>query len=310
MTAFTITEVLEDLFFVERGYLNANHLVYRGSAPELIDSGYIAGFENTERILQHLGVSVEAVSRIVTTHCHCDHIGGHRAVYDRSGCAIWLHELGKHFIESRDGWSTWWTYYNQQAEFFPCAVGMKDGDQVRIGPYAFEVMHTPGHASDGIVLYHRKEKLLISSDTLWEHDLPVHTVRVEGNAAVYQTKCSLEKISKLKVNTVCPGHGPLFTDFRTALQRGLQKIGEYLADHRLVGTDVLKKIIVYTVLMKQPLPVKALFDDLMAANWFRETVDLYFDGRYRAKYDEVIGDFVNRKILKIEEEGLVTTVRP
>ena len=310
MTAFQITEVLEDLFFVERGYLNANHLVYRGSAPELIDSGYIAGFEKTTRILRHLGVSVEAVSRIITTHCHCDHIGGHRLIYDLSGCAIWLHEIGKHFIESHDGWSTWWTYYNQLAEFFPCTAGLKDGDSVRIGPHAFEVLHTAGHASDGIVLYHREGKLLISSDTLWEHDLPVHTVRVEGNAAVYQSRKSLEKISRLEVNTVCPGHGPLFTDFATALHTSQKKIGEYLADRRMVGTDVLKKIIVYTVLMKQPLPVEGFFDDLMTTTWFRETVDLYFEGNYRTKYDEIIGDFLKRDILKTTDDRFVTTVTP
>jgi len=308
--ASNITEVLQDLFFVERGFLNANQLVYSGDPPELIDSGYIAYFQETASILQHLGVAAEKVGRIITTHCHCDHIGGHRAIYERSGCSIWLHEIGKHFIESRDGWSTWWEYYHQQADFFPCAVGLTDGDKVRIGPHAFEVLHTPGHAADGIVLYDRKNRLLISSDTLWQHDLPVHTVRVEGNAAVWQTQKSLEKISQLEVNTVCPGHGPLFTDFGAALQRGQNKIGQYLADRRIIGTDVLKKITVYTVLMKQPVPVEGFFDDLMATNWFAETVDLYFDSRYRAKYDEITGDFLKRGILKIKDEHYVTTVRP
>ena len=37
-------EILEDLFFIERGYLNANHFVYRGDPPTLIDTGYIADF--------------------------------------------------------------------------------------------------------------------------------------------------------------------------------------------------------------------------------------------------------------------------
>ena len=308
MTTSNITEVLSDLFFIQRGYLNANHLVYRGSEPELIDSGYCAGLQETTSILQHLGVSTESVGRIITTHCHCDHIGGHRAIYDHSGCSIWLHELGKHFIESRDGWSTWWQYYRQQAAFFPCAAGLKDGDRVCIGPHTFEVLHTPGHASDGIVLYHRKGKLLISSDTLWQHDLPVHTVRVEGNAAVYQTQQSLERISQLDVETVCPGHGPLFTDFETAVRRSRKKIDEYTADRRIVGTDVIKKIIVYTVLMKQPVPVDGFFRDLMAGIWFKETVDLYFEGRYRAKYDEITGDFLKRGVLKVKGDNLITTV--
>ena len=305
-----ITEILEDFFFVERGYLNANHLVYRGEPPELIDTGYIADYPETERILHRLGVRSETVGRIITTHCHCDHIGGHKAIFDRSGCSIWLHEIGKHFIDGRDDWSTWWKYYHQQAEFFPCATGLTDGDQIRIGPYAFDVLHTPGHASDGIVLYHRAGKLLISSDTLWQQDVPVHTVRVEGNAAVYQTNQSLEKISGLAVGTVCPGHGPLFTDFESALQRSRQKIAGYLADRQLVGTDVLKKIIVYTVLMNQPTPVDAFFDDLMQTGWFKETVDLYFEGRYRKTYDRIVEGFVQRDILRISDNSYTTTVKP
>ena len=171
------------------------------------------------------------------------------------------------------------------------------------------MLHTPGHASDGIVLYHRKARLLISSDTLWQHDLPVHTVRVEGNAAVYQTQNSLERISRLKVDTVCPGHGPLFTDFAAALRQSREKVGKYFADPRSVGTDVLKKIIVYTVLMKQPLPVDEFFDYLMTTNWFKETVDLYFNGRYRAKYDEVTGSFLKRGILQVDKDSYTTTVR-
>ena len=306
----SITEIVEDLFFVERGYLNANHLVYRGDPPELIDSGYIADYTETERILRRLGVETAAVDRIITTHCHCDHIGGHRAIFDRSGCSIWLHELGKHFIEIRDDWSTWWKYYHQQAEFFPCATGLTDGDAVRIGPHDFEVLHTPGHAADGIVLYHRAERLLISSDTLWQHDLPVHTVRVEGSAAVYQTHQSLAKISHLAVETVCPGHGPLFTDFESALQRSRQKIADYLADRRMVGTDVLKKIMVYTVLMKQPTPVETFFDDLMQTSWFKETVDLYFESRYRKTFDRIVEGFVQRDILRIGDNKYTTTVKP
>ncbi len=37
--AMPTIEILDDLFFIERGYLNCNHFVYRSPAPVLIDSG-------------------------------------------------------------------------------------------------------------------------------------------------------------------------------------------------------------------------------------------------------------------------------
>jgi hypothetical protein len=40
-------EILKDLYFIERGFLNANHFVYRSENPILIDTAYIADFDET-----------------------------------------------------------------------------------------------------------------------------------------------------------------------------------------------------------------------------------------------------------------------
>jgi hydroxyacylglutathione hydrolase len=307
---FDTVEILQDFFFVERGYLNANHFVYRGEPPVLIDTGYSAGFEETRRAVEGLGVRLEDVGSVLTTHCHCDHVGGHRLIHQRSGCDILLHEVGKLFIESEDDWSTWWRYFGQQAAFFPCTRGLKDGEIVAVGPHRFEVIHTPGHASDGTVFYNRDHRLLISSDTLWERDMAAHTVRVEGNAAVYWTQKSLEKIAGLDVGRVCPGHGQMFTDFAGALERAMARVKSFLADPRQVGADLLKKITVYTLLMKQPVAEAGFFDLLMSSYWFKETVDLYFGGNYRKQYDDTLTAFLKRGVVRRDGGRLTTTVKP
>ena len=110
----SVQEILKDLFFIERGYLNANHFVYRAENPVLIDTGYITDFNVTERFIESLEVNIEDVRQIISTHCHCDHIGGNRMIQDRSGCDIAMHRIGKHFIDTRDDWSTWWTYYQSE----------------------------------------------------------------------------------------------------------------------------------------------------------------------------------------------------
>jgi hypothetical protein len=40
-------EIMDELYFIERGYLNANHFVYRAAEPILIDTGYISDFAET-----------------------------------------------------------------------------------------------------------------------------------------------------------------------------------------------------------------------------------------------------------------------
>jgi hydroxyacylglutathione hydrolase len=305
-----VLEIMKDLFFIERGYLNSNHFLYRSEAPVLIDTGYISDFSDTEKFINQLGVKISDVRQIINTHCHCDHVGGNKIIQEKSGCDIALHKVGKHFIDTQDDWSTWWKYYNQNADFFTCTRALEDGEVIPIGPYRFKILHTPGHASDGIVLYNKEEKVLISSDTLWETDLAVMTIRVEGSSALFQMMESLEKLESLDVALVCPGHGAPFRDVKRAISKSKKKIKTYMFDKQKIGDDLLKKIIVYTILMKGIIDAETFFSYLMNTYWFKETVDLYFSGQYQLKYDEIINGFIQREVIKNNNGKFFTTVKP
>jgi len=305
-----ISEILKELFFIKRGYLNANHFVYRSKAPILIDTGYISDFNETEKLLSKLGVNLSDVSLIINTHTHCDHIGGNRIIQKMSGCDIALHKVGKYFIDTLDDWSTWWKYFNQEADFFNCTQSLEDGDIIFIGPNKFKVIYTPGHASDGIVLYNRQEKILISSDTLWETDVAAMTLRIEGSRALFHMQESLQKIESLEVKRIYPGHGKPFNDLKRAILKSKEKIKRYLLDRDLIGNDLIKKIIVYTLLMKKSVKEDDLFPSLMDTIWFKETIDLYFNNEYELKYNEIMATFIKRGVVRQENGNLYTTVTP
>ena len=306
----TENEILKDLFFIERGFLNGNHFVYRSEAPVLIDTGYISGYEETEKSISQLGVDLADISLIISTHTHCDHIGGNNRIQQSSGCDIALHRVGKYFIDSRDDWSTWWRYYNQEAEFFTCTRSLEDGEIITLGPHEFQVLYTPGHASDGIVLYNRRDKILLSSDTLWQTDMAVMTLRVEGSRALFDMQASLRKIGNLEVRRVYPGHGKPFDDMPKAIARSMKRIDNFFRHPEAIGDDLLKKIAVYTLMMQKTVRADALFGQLMDTHWYKETVDHYFKGRYEAKYEEIINSFLRRGILKQKNGNLSTTVKP
>jgi len=48
----------------------------------------------------------------------------------------------------------------------------------------------------------------------------------------------------------------------------------------------------------------------MGTYWFKETVDLFFNGEYEEKYNEVMNDFLRRNIVKRKDGALFTTVKP
>jgi len=303
-------EILKDLFFIERGYLNANHFVFRSKKPVLIDTAYIADFDDTRKLIQTLGVKLSEINLIISTHSHSDHIGGNKFIQDESGCEIAIHKIGKHFIDTRDDWATWWRYYGHEAEFFTATRALDDGDTIAVGPHEFRIVYTPGHASDGIVLYNRKEKIIISSDTLWENDMPAMTLRVEGSTALFRFEESFEKIKALDIRTVYPGHGRPFTTVNEAIAKSQKRIRSYHKNKELIGLDLLKKITIYTLLMHKGFNQDLFFDHLMQTHWFKETIELYFNGNYRDMYDGVVGDFLNRGIVEIQNGMLVTTVKP
>lgn len=303
-------EILEDLFFIERGYLNGNHFVYRSEEPILIDTAYASGFPQTEKLIRSLGVDLSTVRLIINTHCHCDHVGGNTIIQDQSGCDIAMHRIGKHFINCRDDWSTWWRYYVQEADFFRCTQQLEDDQVISLGPHEFQVIYTPGHSADGIVLYNRRDKLLISSDTLWENDMAVMTIRIEGSRAVFSLLESLDRLGKLDVQVVYPGHGRPFADMSGALAKAKERLTEYLHHPTRVGSDLLKKIMIYTLMMKNGADEESFFQYLMTTPWFVETVDFYFNGEYERKYAETIKNFSNRGIIKIDRQRILTTVKP
>ncbi len=307
MNAF---EILKDLFFIERGYLNANHFVYRSEQPILIDTGYTSDFDITERLIKNIGVNLARTRLIINTHTHCDHIGGNRIIQDRSGCDIALHRVGKYFMDTQDDWSTWWRYYGQEADFFNCTKALDDGEVIAVGPHEFQVIHTPGHASDGIVLYNKKAKVVISGDALWEDDMPTITMRVEGSTCLFNLLDSLDKLESLDVKVVYPGHGRPFTDFKEAISKSKNKARDSINHKEKTGTYLLKKITIYTLLMQRQVDQKNFFDHLMGTYWFKETVDLFFSSEYQQKYDEVMGDFLRRNIVIRKNGKLFTTVKP
>jgi len=303
-------EILKDFFFLERGYLNANHFAYRSREPILIDTAYIGDFSHTADRLSAVGIEMDRIGLIITTHCHCDHVGGNRILQEQSGCDIALHPLGKHYMDTRDDWSTWWRFYHQEADFFKATRTLEDGEIVPIGPHEFEIIHTPGHSADGIALFNKKEKMLLSSDALWEKDMAVMTLRVEGRGALPAVLSSLERIASLGAQRVYPGHGPPFTRVNEAISRSTERVRRFLKNEADIGNDLLKKITVYTLLMQRGAPEDTFYPRLMQTAWFKDTVDFYFSGQYRIKYDEIIKGLLEKKVLLRKAGNLYATVKP
>ncbi|MDZ4163868.1 MAG: MBL fold metallo-hydrolase [Smithellaceae bacterium] len=305
-----IQEISNNLFFIERGWLNANHFVFNGKKKILIDTGYITDFEETKRWIETTGVDLRSVDLIVSTHSHCDHIGGNNKIQEISKCQIAIHRIDKQLIDAKDDWSTWYRFYDQEAEFFPVDIALEEGEHISLDGLKLEVIHTPGHARGGISFYCPEERFLISSDALWDGDIGVLNTIVEGKEAPILAMASLEKISPLDIRVIYPGHGGIITDPKGTIKKCKKRLEDFIKDPLKLGKDHLKKILIWTLLMKRGHSVSDFFDYLMTTHWFRAVVDLYFEGRYQEKFDELIEEFLRRNTVYIKDGYYHTSIKP
>jgi len=82
-----------------------------------------------------------------------------------------------------------------------------------------------------------------------------------------------------------------------------------LRDPSRIGRDQLRKIFIYTLLMKGGFPVHEFFDYLMKTHWYRETVDLFFGGRYERTFKQTVESLMGKGVIHREGERYQTSVK-
>jgi hydroxyacylglutathione hydrolase len=142
------------------------------------------------------------LEKILITHSHYDHIAEVKLFKNKFLAKVFIHKLDLKNLENpgSDGILGIGKIEGIKPDGF-----LEDGDKIKIGDIEIEVIHTPGHTLGSICFYIKKEKILISGDTLFKGafgrlDLPTSDRSKMLN--------SLKKLSKLPQDTrVIAGHG-------------------------------------------------------------------------------------------------------
>ncbi len=95
---------------------------------------------------------------------------------------------------------------------------LQEGDFLEAGGYRLTCLETPGHTPGSICLYEPREKLLLTGDHVLGDITPNISLWVEGYNPLGWYLESLDKVSRLDVSLVLPGHRRLFRDLPGRIQ--------------------------------------------------------------------------------------------
>jgi glyoxylase-like metal-dependent hydrolase (beta-lactamase superfamily II) len=181
-----------------------------GDRPVLIDAG-VGREEHLEAIAAR---APAGPARVIVSHGHSDHASGAPALLGRWPAA----GLEKFPWPERDSSSgvPW--------------QSLADGDRVETPQGDLEVIHTPGHAPDHVVLWHAETKTLFGADLLQLGATVVIPGSHGGDLIAYLR--SLKLVQALAPARVLPAHGLVIED-------PLAVIEQYLAHRRHRETQIL-----------------------------------------------------------------------
>jgi glyoxylase-like metal-dependent hydrolase (beta-lactamase superfamily II) len=104
--------------------------------------------ERIQEILARHGLTVRA---IVNTHAHIDHVGGLRKLHDATGAPVLMHPDDLELYRALEMQAAW---IGMPVPEIAAVDGLlREGDQVRWGRYAANVIHTPGHTPGSLCLH-------------------------------------------------------------------------------------------------------------------------------------------------------------
>jgi glyoxylase-like metal-dependent hydrolase (beta-lactamase superfamily II) len=151
--------------------------------------------------LRKAGIDFDAISLVINTHCHYDHIANNSLFSHAKVC---VHEADARAVEFGDPYLTASKFAGIELPRARVAKRLRDGEVLDFGETRLRVIHTPGHTAGSICLYDEKEKALLTGDLFFDEGMG-RTDLPGGDPA--KQRDSIEKVSKLEIEHVLPGHG-------------------------------------------------------------------------------------------------------
>jgi glyoxylase-like metal-dependent hydrolase (beta-lactamase superfamily II) len=240
---------------------NPSHMTGPGTNTYLVGIDEVAVIDPGPDLAKHVNAIVGASMRervrwVLLTHTHPDHSPATAALVKATGAEVLA--------------------FSKRDPDLKVDRTITDGDTIDGTEFRLEVLHTPGHAPNHLCFYLDEERMLFTGDTILDGMYSVVSPKSGGDMAKYIA--TLERLRKMRLSKIAPGHGDVIEEPRA-------RIDEYL-QHRLAREKQILKI-----LKKGPAKVSEI-----VATLYPDTPEPLL---------EVAAKQVHAHLLKLRAEGKV-----
>ena len=206
-----------------------------------------------EQGFEELGLDRERTDYFIT-HFHADHLGLVSA-FASNASRVYFNEPEARWIQEFDvrGFLVGMMRHAKESGFtdehleralmehpgikfsprvYPEFTIVGDGDGIQVGDYRFICMSTPGHSPGHLCLYEESSRVLVSGDHVLGDITPNIAASMDGGDMLGLYLASLDRVARLEVNLVLPGHRRVFHDLR-------ERAGELKKHHEHREGEVL-----------------------------------------------------------------------
>lgn len=181
---------------------NCNTIVIDGQVPLLIDPGHSFYLERLFARMKADGLEPEKIKCVMATHAHPDHVEGVKA-FEKPSVRIGMPKEEESFIDEIG--RPMFQQHGLDAPDFRVDFYVGEG-ALTIGKHEFETFLAPGHSPASLCIYWPRHRVLIAGDVIFAQG--VGRSDFPGGDSK-KLKESVERLSRLPVDLLIPGHGPM-----------------------------------------------------------------------------------------------------
>ena len=232
-------------------YALGNHAVpvylLDGQMPVLFEAGFTSLALLYEKEIKEI-LGNRSPYYLFLSHSHFDHIGAAHylksvwpemkiagsgrigEVLARPNALELIIKLNKEAIQAAQSWGVTWIYEKPFSPF-DLDFTVSSGQVIDLGENSsVKVIHTPGHTWDFMSYWLPEMKILVASEAVGCDDGHGNIV-TEFLVDYDQYRKSLEKLTKLDVEILCPGHNVILTgpDSKDYMRSSLRQAADYVS---------------------------------------------------------------------------------